>query len=243
MTSPATPRQRILVVEDDAAFAALLDDLLSAEGYQVGLCRDGAAAVDRILDETPDLVVLDVMLPGLDGIAVCRRIRPWYRGAIVMLTALSEERDQLAGFGVGADDYIVKTSAGRLLCARIRAHLRRQDRIEAVAGADGRIDLGWLVVDDASHEAILAGRHLELTGGEYALLHFLAVRAGQVVTRQAIARDLDGLPVHHPDDRAIDLRVSRLRRRLGPPEIAARRLKAVRGEGYLLARRDPAEIP
>jgi two-component system response regulator RstA len=197
-------------------------------------------AVERILAETPDLVVLDVMLPGLDGVAVCRRIRPWYRGAIVMLTALAEERDQLAGFGVGADDYIIKTSAGRLLSARIHAHLRRQDRLEAQPPeANHLIDLGWLVIDAASHEAVLAGKRLDLTGGEFSLLLFLAKRAGTVVSRTVIARDLDGHAGHQPDDRAIDLRISRLRRKLGTAEESAKRLKAVRGEGYLLPRRDP----
>ena len=235
---------RILVVEDDPGFSALLLELLQSEGYTLSHCADGVSAVQRILDEDPDLVVLDVMLPELDGIAVCRRIRSHYRGTIIMLTALGEENSQLAGLGVGADDYIVKTSASRLLCARIQAHLRRQDRQHQVPAEQlPVVDLGWLVVDSASREARLSHERLQLTTSEFDLLFYLTRHAGRVVTRAEVARDLDGLNVRDVDDRSIDLRISRLRRKLGPPEIATLRLKSVRGEGYLLARRDPAVNP
>jgi DNA-binding response OmpR family regulator len=222
----------------------LIIELLQSEGYTMSHCMDGLSAVQRILEEDPDLVVLDVMLPNLDGIAVCRRVRSHYRGTIIMLTALGEDSNQLAGLGVGADDYLVKTSASRLLCARIQAHLRRQDRQHQLpVDPSPIVDLGWLMVDRTSREAYLTQSRLQLTTSEFDLLLYLASHAGRVVSRADVARDLDGLTVRDVDDRSIDLRISRLRRKLGPPEIATLRLKSVRGEGYLLARRDPAVNP
>lgn len=231
---------RVLVVEDDHRFASLVCELLRNDGFMVDRVADGETAVERILSDNPDLVLLDVMLPGIDGLAVCKRVRPWYVGAIVMLTALGEDQDQMRGLGVGADDFLLKTTAARLLCARMRSLLRRVRRQEALPNGSGLLDLGWLISDPQTRTVMIHGKPINLTSAEFDLLHFLAGRAGKVVTREQIARELDHAAAFNPRERAIDLRISRLRRKLGDEMVAMQRLKSVRGSGYLMVCRDPA---
>lgn len=226
---------RILLVEDDAELASDVSSYLSDNGYRVQTVRRGDEAVVRVLEDAPDLVLLDVLLPGLDGLGVCRKIRPAYRGPVLMLTALGDDVDQIVGLEVGADDYLVKPVHPRVLLARIRTALRRMTPNDAEREVPAAIAVGDLAVDPASRSARLRGRELELTTFEFDLLVTLAQRAGLVVSRQDLSLEVRGVP-YDGIDRTIDLGVSRLRAKLGDDAKRPSLLKSVRGMGYLLAR-------
>jgi len=231
---------KVLLVEDDARLAALVGEYLSDSGFEVLVEPRGDAAVHRILDDAPDLVVLDLMLPGLDGLEVCRRVRPHFAGGILMLTARGEEIDEVVGLEVGADDYLPKPVRPRLLLAHLSALLRRirAERPAAAAPAEGDdadvIALGPLAVDPRSRTARLDGETLDLTTAEFDLLLLLAKNAGEVLDRDAIYQELRGIE-YDGLDRSVDLRVTRLRRKLGDDAKNPQWLKSVRGVGYMLA--------
>jgi len=219
------------MVEDDHRLAALIEEYLGEHGYEVLRESHGARAVARVTREPPDLVLLDVMLPDLDGFEVCRRLRPGYRGPILILTARSDEIDEVVGLEVGADDYIAKPVRPRALLARIRTWLRRERIADAAGAAATRIRVGRLEIDAARRTLSLDGQPIELTSAEFDLVWYLAQRHGQVVSREEIFKELletsyDGL------DRAVDLRVWRIRRKLN--DTAQRLIKSVRGAGYIL---------
>jgi two-component system response regulator RstA len=228
----------ILLVEDDQKLVNVVREFLVGKGFAVMHEPDGHHAVRRIVDENPDLIILDLMLPGLSGLDVCRRVRPRYNGPILMLTALQDEVDEVVGLEVGADDYLAKPVRPRLLLARIGALLRRsRDRVpqprDAAAAEPEPIVLGGMTIDPTAREAHLDGQRLDLTTTEFELLHYLATRAGQIVSREQICRELrgsewDGL------DRSIDIRITRLRRKLGDSGKNPELIKSVRGEGYML---------
>ncbi|MED5374379.1 MAG: response regulator [Myxococcota bacterium] len=219
---------RVLVVEDDTELATMVRDFLLREGFSVSIEGRGDRAAQRILSEGPDAVLLDLRLPGLDGMSVCRELRPQYSGAILMLTARGDEVDEILGLELGADDYLTKPVRPRVLLARLRAALRRR----SPAPADS-LELGALVLHPAHRQATLQGRPLDLPTAEFELLLYLARNAGQVVTREALYPALVGVP-YDGLDRGMDLRVSRLRRKLGDDPRRPRWLKSVRGAGYLL---------
>jgi len=182
---------RILIVEDDERLATLTKDYLESNGLQVSVEGDGSRAIERIKSEQPDLVVLDLMLPGEDGLAVCRIVRPHYSGPILMLTARTEDLDQVLGLEMGADDYVAKPVRPRVLLARIRALLRRmKDQGEAETpeeeGQAKRLTFNNLVVDSSMREAWLDGNSIDLTSAEFDLLWLLASNAGHVLTREEI---------------------------------------------------------
>jgi two-component system response regulator RstA len=230
MTVP--PPARLLLVEDDARTAALVREYLETQGFHVDHEPDGARAAQRIVAERPDLVILDLMLPGKDGLTVCREVRPAFPGPILMITARGDEVDQVVGLELGADDYVAKPVGPRLLVARIRALLRRPARV----GPVDRVDLGALVLDRARREVKVEGALVALTTAEFDLLWVLASRAGEVVRREELFEALRGIP-YDGFDRSMDMRVSAVRRRIerGQPWI-----KTVRGEGYLLVPPDAA---
>jgi two-component system response regulator RstA len=232
------PRPRVLIVEDDERLAALTREYLSANGLAVSIVGDGITAIQRIRDENPDLVVLDLMLPGADGLAVCREVRSAYRNPILMLTARTDDMDQVLGLELGADDYVAKPVKPRVLLARIRALLRRVDG-EAESSAAGpdqrRLEFGELVIDDASRAVLLAGQAVELTSAEYDLLWLLASNAGKILSREEIFERLRGIP-YDGQDRSIDVRISRIRPKIGDDPDNPRRIKTVRSKGYLFVR-------
>ncbi len=246
MTLPALevglePMNTILLVEDDARLAQLVKDYLEAsDAFAVSIEGRGDRAVDRIVAEQPDLVILDVMLPGVDGLTVCKRVRDRYAGPILMLTALGDEVDEVVGLELGADDYVAKPASPRKVLARVRTLLRRAapSAGAATAGPNPVITVGELVVDPGRRAASLAGRELELTTAEFDLLHLLAQRVGETLEREAIYRQLRGIEWDGLD-RSIDLRVLRLRKKLGDDAAHPRFIKSVRGVGYLLARQEP----
>ena len=220
---------KLLLVEDDVRLATLVGEYLEANGHEVSVEHRGDRAHDRILREKPDLVILDLMLPGEDGLSICRRVRDKYGGPILMLTARAEELDQVLGLELGADDYVAKPVSPRLLLARVKALLRRR----AGPGEVDRIVCGALVVDKAAREALVGEAPVELTSAEFDLLWFLAQHAGTPVSREELVRELRGIDWDGLD-RSIDVRVSGLRRKLAAAEGHDDRIKTVRGVGYQL---------
>lgn len=193
----------ILLVEDDQRLAAVVIEFLEARGFQLAHESNGLQAKRRIVVEQPDLVILDLLLPGLNGIEVCRHTRSEYPGPILMLTALTQEGDEVAGLEVGADDYLAKPVRPRVLLARIQALLRRTSHQpipahQPISTADRStelelLSLGKLKIDSSARAAYLGPQLLELTASEFELLEYLARRAGQVLSREQICRDLRGI--------------------------------------------------
>ena len=222
-------KETILVVEDEEDILELLRYNLAKEGYGVIGAATGEEALKAARERLPDLVLLDLMLPGLDGLEVCRRLQQEARTRrlpIIMLTAKGEEADIVAGLELGAADYITKPFSPRVLLARVRAVLRR--RQTAVPAEAAALQVHELVIHPGRHEALAAGRPLELTGTEFRLLHILARRPGWVFTRAQIVSLVHGddYPV---SDRSVDVQVVSLRKKLGP---YGKYLETVRGVGY-----------
>ncbi|OHX15793.1 DNA-binding response regulator [Chromobacterium amazonense] len=232
--------QHILIVEDDARLAELIAAYLTKHGYLVSLHGRGDTAPAVILDARPDLVVLDVMLPGKEGFDVCRDVRPHYGGRILMMTARDEDVDEILGLELGADDYLAKPVEPRRLLARIRALLRRsgaQSEGGGVVVENDSITFGQFRISQATREALLGDEQIELTTAEFDLLWLLATHAGQVLSRDDIMSELRGIGFDGLD-RSIDARISRLRRKLGDNPDTPARIKTVRGKGYLFSRSD-----
>jgi DNA-binding response OmpR family regulator len=226
------PLIHILLVEDDARLAALTREYLERHGVAVGSEADGERGLRAALAQRFDAVLLDLMLPGLGGLEVCRRIRERSDVPIIMVTARTEEADRVMGLESGADDYLPKPFSPRELLARVRAVVRRS---RGRAGPAQRpVDTGGLHLDPGSRRATLDGRPLELTGYEFALLYALADRAGQVLGRERLMELATG-SAEEAFDRSIDVHVSRLRQKLGDDARAPRRIRTVRGLGYLYA--------
>ncbi len=228
---------RILLVEDDDALAKLMTEYLSQHGYSVAHVVDGLAAETTLFAGTYEVAIVDLMLPGQDGLALCRRIRPHYAGPVLVLTASDDDFDQVAALEAGADDYVVKPVEPRVLLARLRALLRRVR--EPQARAPAHWVLGALRIDRTSRRVSLGADEISLTTAEFDLLCVLAELAGTIVDRDTLRQRLRGLP-YDGLDKAIDLRVSRLRRALGDDAAQPRYIKTVRGRGYLLAPPEPA---
>ncbi|MBM4375585.1 MAG: response regulator transcription factor [Deltaproteobacteria bacterium] len=222
---------RVLVVDDDARLQELLATYLSQNGFEVTSAADGRKGLAALQSDTFDIVLLDVMMPGLDGIEVCRRIRATSRIPIVMLTAKGDETDRVVGLELGADDYVAKPFSPRELLARLRALLRRaQPTPETQA-----LTIGDLAIDVDGRVVTLAGRQVDLTGIEFDILVTLAKRAGRVVARDGIlsAAGRDDVTV---GERTVDVHVSHLRQKLGDAPRSPTRIKTVRGVGYVLAK-------
>jgi DNA-binding response OmpR family regulator len=226
------PALTIVYVEDDERLARLTTQYLVSHGVVVHGVSRGDLALAEVLRVRPDVVLLDLMLPGIDGLEVCRRIRERTDVPVVMVTARGEEADRVLGLEGGADDYVTKPFAPRELLARIRAQARR-GRGE-VGPRARRIELGGLVIDAASMSATLDGRELSLTTYEHALLRALAERAGRVLSREQLIEIVRGSP-DEAFDRSIDVHVSRLRQKLGDDPRSPRMLKTIRGVGYMLS--------
>ncbi len=224
---------RVLHIDDDPRFAALVADYLGQNGVAVTHCPDGGRGL-ALLDTQPfDAVLLDVMMPGLDGLEVVRRLRTKHNVPVLMLTAKGDETDRVVGLELGADDYLAKPFSPRELLARIRAVLRRAQP-DAVAPT---LVVGDLRLDVASREATRGDVRLDLTGVEFDLLLALARRAGRVITREALLATA-GRDDGSVSERTVDVHISHLRQKLGDDPRSPRRIKTLRGVGYVLVR-DP----
>lgn len=226
--------QRLLLVEDDVKLAGLIASFLGQHGFEVLLEERGDRALARFERERPDLVLLDLMLPGLDGLAVCRELRRLHPEVpLLMLTARDALADQVLGLESGADDYVIKPVEPMLLLARLRALLRRGAVAAPPAPAPLRLLGGALRLCAARREAHLAEQPLPLSTQEFEMLWALGQRAGQVVSRDELLQALRGLEFDGLD-RSVDLCISRLRRKLGDTARTPALIKTVWGRGYLL---------
>ncbi len=220
---------RILVIDDDVELTSLLREFLQREGFETEFAHDGKTGLARATADTADLVVLDVMLPGMDGFEVLRRLRQTTRLPVVMLTARGEDVDRIVGLELGADDYMPKPFNPRELVARIRAVLRRvQPRTET-----GRIEVNGVTLDPGTREVSCDGRAVELTTIEFDILELLMRAAGRVLSRDQIMEALYNRKAS-PFDRAMDMHVSHLRKKLQCNDREL--IKTVRGVGYQFAR-------
>lgn len=230
--SSTTESLSVVLVEDDDRLAKLTARYLESHGLTVTIVGDGRDAVARVLSVRPDVVLLDLMLPGMSGLDVCRELRTRSDVPILMVTARGEEADRVLGLEGGADDYIAKPFSSRELLARIRASARRA---RGHAGPPKKtLDLGRLTIDAGSMTATLDGSVLALTTYEFMLLRTLAERAGRVLSREQLV-DLVRGSAEEAFDRSVDVHVSHLRGKLGDDPRNPRIIKTVRGVGYMLA--------
>ena len=226
--------QKILVVDDDPQLRTLLENYLGSQGYAVAAVADGRTMREALTSQRFDLVILDVMLPGEDGLALCRELRDRMQISILMLTARGDELDRIIGLEMGADDYLPKPFHPRELLARIRSILRRvQDRPGEVPARALRF-AGWTLDVGMRHLVGADGVAVPLSTGEFRLLHALAESANRVMSRDRLMDVLSGREAG-PFDRSVDVMISRLRRRLGDDAREPTLIKTIRNEGYLLA--------
>jgi two-component system response regulator CpxR len=227
---------RVLLVDDDVQLCRLLAERLATEGYTMETVHDGSRGLERALSMEYALVVLDLMLPGMGGLDVLRRLRKVSPVPVLILTARGEDSDRILGLEMGADDYVPKPFNPRELIARIRAILRRTGRTEVSAGP---LVVGDLRLDPAVREVWLEDAPLNLTSAEFTLLEAFMREPGRVLSREQLTESVLGRKLG-PFDRVIDVHVSNLRRKLGVPQDG-QRIKAVRGSGYLFALRPNAK--
>ncbi len=235
-TSPA--RETILVVDDEASIRRILETRLSMIGYKVITACDGEEALELFRQRLPDLVVLDVMMPRLDGYGVCQELRKDSDVPIVMLTALGDVADRITGLELGADDYVVKPFSPKELEARIRCVLRRVEK-ERVPGipSTGVIEIGNLRIDTNKRQVFQGSERIRLTGMEFSFLQLLVSRSGEAFSRGEILRQVWGYtPERHVDTRVVDVHISRLRSKLEDDPANPELILTARGTGYLFQR-------
>ncbi|MDE3076926.1 MAG: response regulator transcription factor [Chloroflexota bacterium] len=224
---------RALVVDDEASLRELILGYLRREGYEVVAAEDGLQALELARRLKPDMVILDLMLPGLDGIEVCRQLRQFSDAYVLMLTARAEEVDKIVGLSVGADDYLTRPFSPRELVARVKAMLRRP-RSEGPGGPQppeaAALQFGSIAIDEARHEVTKQGDPVTLTAREFSLLLQLAAHPGRVFTRAQLLDALWGDEYY--DDHVVDVHVSNLRRKLEDDASHPRFLETVRGVGF-----------
>lgn len=240
MTS--TNSQTILIVEDDERLALLTKEYLQKNGFVVEIESDGRRAISRIVETKPSLVILDLMLPGADGFTVCRSVREAYKSPILMLTARSDDVDQILGLEIGADDYVAKPVKPRVLLARIQSLLRRSTQdvdFSSVSSmsvkASNVLTFGPLEIDNSRREAWVSGEEIDLTSAEFDLLWLLASNAGRILSREEIFGELRGIE-YDGQDRSVDVRISRIRSKIGDDPVHPRKIKTIRSKGYLFVK-------
>ncbi|WP_105168739.1 response regulator transcription factor [Pseudoalteromonas sp. T1lg23B] len=224
----------ILLVEDDESLSQWVADYLNGQGYTTHICPRGDQVVAMVKSLSPDIVLLDVMLPGQDGISVCRELRQFYQHPIIMLTAKDEEMDEVIGLEVGASDYVIKPVRPRALLARIKAMLRASNEQKTSnTNNDTSLCVGNLSIDTQARKVLVQGKEVNISSAEYLLLHFLASNAGEVVSRDAVfkatkGREYDGL------DRSVDVLISALRKKFNDDPQHPEKIKTIWGKGYLM---------
>jgi DNA-binding response OmpR family regulator len=228
---------RVLVVDDEENLVELVQGYLEREGYAVLSACDGPAAVALARDARPDLIVLDLMLPGFDGLEVCRRVRQFSDAYVLMLTARAEEVDKIVGLSMGADDYLTKPFSPRELVARVKAMLRRPRSGTAEPEPPPPRHLGDLTIDEARHEVLKRGEPVALTARELELLATLAAHPGRVFTRAQLLERVWGSEFY--DDHVVEVHIGNLRRKLEDDPGRPRWVQTGRGVGYRLAEPKP----
>jgi len=222
-------RLRAVVIEDEPAISRLVATYLEDDGFEVAVAADGETGVELVRTREPDVVVLDLMLPGMDGVEVCRTLRTFSDAYVLMLTARTEEIDKVIGLSVGADDYVTKPFSPRELVARVRALLRRPRSASREAEPPRRF--GDLVIDTAAREAFLGGQQLDLTRTEFEVLAELSAHPRVVLSKEQLLENVWGAD-WFGDDHVVEVHVGNLRRKLGDDPRAPRYIRTVRGVGY-----------
>ncbi len=231
MESHTSPGARVLIVEDEAPMRLALADILAAEGYRVLTAADGEAGMSLAVGEKPDLILLDVMMPKVDGLELCAELRRLSIGVpVLMLTARGELEDRVAGLDSGADDYLVKPFSTEELLARVRALLRRARRTR---DAPPRVEIGDVIIDLASQTAQRGGKSLHLTAREYAIVRLLAQSRGEPVTREHFLDVVWGYTAF-PSTRTVDMHIAALRAKIEPDPDRPVWITTVHGVGYRL---------
>lgn len=221
----------ILIVEDDIELQQWIADYLTAKGFDCTCMDNGEKAVELISNIQPDVVLLDGALPGIDGFNVCKMVRPFYKGAIIMITARDEEIDEVLGLEVGADDYLIKPVRARALLTRIQKLLDKKE----IASSSKTLTFNNLVIDPQSQSVFMSGVDVKLTSKEFEVLWVLASHPGEIVTRDALLKELRGYEFDGLD-RSIDLRISRVRKKLNDRTDDPYRIKTIWGKGYLFVK-------
>ncbi len=225
--------EHVLIIDDDVELSQLIQEYLQAEGLTVSQCFDGESGQQRALADDIDIVVLDVMMPGQDGIATLRQIRESSQKPVIMLTAKGDDVDCIVGLELGADDYVPKPCTPRELLARIRAILRRANQTDSVAAKHDPITAGLLTIWPAKRRAQFGDEELNQTGAEFGLLETLANHVGEVVSKDTLSEKGLGRPLARYD-RSVDVHISSIRQKLGKREDNSSWIQTVRGQGYLL---------
>lgn len=223
--------QHVLVVDDEVSMTSVVRSYLEREGFTVSVAHTGPDAVAAVHDHEPDIIVLDLMLPGFDGIEVCRRVREFNDAYIVMLTARDEEVDKLLGLSMGADDYLVKPFSPRELVARVKAMLRRPRTGVPADRSPDTIRIGALVIDQQARLISVDHQPVEVTRTEFDILATLAARPRMAFSRRQILDEVWG-PGWYGDEHVIDVHVAHLRTKLGDNATEPRFIRTVRGVGY-----------
>lgn len=229
--STETAQGRILLVEDDESLAEWIVQYLRDQRYVVDHLARADRVVYQVRSNPPDLIILDILLPGQNGFDLCRELRQFYAGPILMLTACTEESDEVRGLELGANDYLNKPIRPRVLLARVRAHLRHNGDDPAQLC---QLEFGELKILRDAKAAFYKNQPVALTAKEFDVLWLLASNAGQVVGREALVNQLRGI-AYDGFDRSVDNRISRLRRKLGDDRQQPHRIKAVWAQGYLFS--------
>jgi DNA-binding response OmpR family regulator len=221
----------VLLVEDDERLSQLIVSYLQNQGFKVTRLANGERLLSTIKQNPPNIVVLDVMLPGDNGFTLCRAIRPYYSGPLLFMTAKGDDFDQIMGLEIGADDYIIKPVEPRVLLARINAQLRRANHKTSASKNAQKLIFGQLIIDRNARSAVLKGLDVQLTSHEFDMLWKLAENASTLVERsvlydELIGREYDGL------DRSADVRISRLRKKLEDNPLHPYRIKTIWGKGF-----------
>lgn len=235
MTSTASST-RVLVVDDEAPIRAIVRAFLEREGITVAEAADGHGAVEAARVFTPDVIVLDIMLPGLDGLEVLRQVRAFADPLVIFLTARTEEIDRIVGLKVGGDDYVAKPFSPAELVARIEALLRRR-RPAPARGREGAFPVVGLAIDPARHEVTVDGEQVELTALEFAILEALGRDPGVVLSRQQLLDAVWGIDFAG-DEHVLEVHVGNLRRKLGDDPVVPQFIETIRGVGYRLRNED-----
>ncbi|HUJ27039.1 MAG TPA: response regulator transcription factor [Myxococcales bacterium] len=222
---------RALLIEDDRKLAGLLTEFLGQHGVEATVAGDSAQALQALGGSRFDILLMDLMLPGMDGLTLTRKIRERWKTPVIMVTARGDDADKIVGLELGADDYLAKPFNPRELLARIRAVLRRVEPSD-----EPQFKSGGLLIDFASREVTVEGARQTLTAHEYELLCALARNAGRVLTRDQLLDEMKGEAADEAFDRSIDVHVSRLRQKIEPDPRHPRYVKTVRGAGYMLAK-------
>jgi DNA-binding response OmpR family regulator len=223
---------KVLLIDDDVELTGLLQVYLAEEGYDVQTDTDGRAAIAAAAGNTVDIIVLDIMMPRMNGIEILQRIRSLSQVPVLMLTARGDDIDRISGLNLGADDYVTKPCSPGELSARLRAILRRANQPASGASSDV-LKAGRLTLQPGNRTAEWCGQPLPLTGTEFSLLEVLARNAGQLVSKQDISKRAFGKPLT-PFDRRIDVHISSVRQKLGAREDGQSWIQSVRGQGYQL---------